>query len=240
MRGLSLGRTTAIAVVVLAVAPAAAGAVESKTELVSESPSGKPGSGSSTTPAISANGDLVAFESIASNLVAGPYGGHEIYARSRPGRETVLVSSRVNGDPSSTSAAFPAVSADGGTVAFYSLDDAVTPGGSGLGIPQVYSRDLSAGATQMASVHSSGTPGDQYSDYLGAVGRRTIRCLQFECQKPDVHTSSCPAQRVRSRLRDGWHPAGESDAVGFSQRWLLPRPDDLSRRPLRRLYLQRG
>ena len=97
------------------VATAATGDIER----VSVANSGAQGDGDSTTPSISHEGGVVAFQSLASTLVGGDgNGGVDVFVRRRSAGHT----ERVSGGPSvSAGSTNPVVSADGSTVVFESF-----------------------------------------------------------------------------------------------------------------------
>jgi Tol biopolymer transport system component len=83
---------------------------------------GREPDGASYQPAISDDGRYVAFVSEASNLVHGLKSAiAQIYVHDRVTGSTELVSRRPDGRPADGSSRFPAISADGSTIAFQSL-----------------------------------------------------------------------------------------------------------------------
>lgn len=118
------------------------------------------GNGDSVDAAISADGLVVAFESDATNLVAGDgNSARDIFVWSANDRDAgvqrVSVSSAgAEGDSTSSQAS---LSADGAIVAFTSGSSTLTPGVDGINTINVYRRDLVAGTTTLISVGSDGT-----------------------------------------------------------------------------------
>ncbi len=100
-----------------------------RTTLVSITPSGQPGRGPSLNPAISGDGRVVAFPSAATDLVAdgGPAQVH-VYAWSAATGGVELVSRASDGSPGNSASAFPAVTADGASIAFTSQATNLVPG----------------------------------------------------------------------------------------------------------------
>ena len=92
------------------------------TERVSVRPGGNQANGVSGYPSISADGQLVAFTSIAPNLVAGDTNGtHDIFVRDRQHHTTTRVSVGADGaQGNARTRGAPAISADGSVVAFNS------------------------------------------------------------------------------------------------------------------------
>lgn len=135
---------------------------------------GVPGNGFSDEPSISADGRRVAFRSAATNLVAGDANGEgDIFVRDVDAGTTTLASvssDEVQGDDFSDQ---PAISADGGHVAFRSGATNLVAGDTN-GSPDIFVRDLAAGTTARASVGSGGAQGDGFSNLpsISADGRR--------------------------------------------------------------------
>lgn len=149
------------------------------TELLSLGEGGVAANGSSFGPSIGENGNLVAFASVASNLVAGDANFAQdvfAYERGAPGPE--LVSLGEGGEPAngpSASIGGPMVSEDGRYVAFTSAATNLTshPGG----FNDAFRHDRTTGVTDNASVsdggsiRSNGSSGDPViSDDGGLVG----------------------------------------------------------------------
>ena len=92
-----------------------------KTYRVSVSSAGVQGNSASESPAISADGRSVTFDSIASNLVPGDANGYEdVFVRDRKLHRTYLVSVSSAGVQGNSDSFVPSISADGRYVAFNS------------------------------------------------------------------------------------------------------------------------
>lgn len=148
--------------------------VSGDTERVSVNSSGDQANGPSSKPAVSADGEIVVFESVASNLVAGDTNGaSDIFVHNRQTGVTTRVSVASDGtQPASPSydSHRPAISADGHFVAFDSsawLVPAFT------GMVGVYVHDLELGTTELVSVNNDGDPafGTSLQPSLSADGR---------------------------------------------------------------------
>lgn len=113
------------------------------TELISVNDSGTQSDGASTNASVSDNGNYVAFESLATNLVAGDNNGvSDIFRSDRSGNETLLVST-ADGTPSGNAASTgSSISSNGAYVAFESSASNLVAEGT-LGLSDIFVRDLS-------------------------------------------------------------------------------------------------
>jgi Calx-beta domain-containing protein/WD40 repeat protein len=139
----------------------AASAAKDDLDLVSRAggPTGVKGNDESLSPAISANGRFVAFDSIASNLdLADADATDDVFVRDLQTNTTTLVSraSGASGAKGNGPSAEAAISADGRFVAFDSVASNLTPDGNLNG--NVYVRDLQTNTTTLVS-RASGTNG---------------------------------------------------------------------------------
>lgn len=127
------------------------------TERISVSTAGVAANGDCFEPAISVDGQTVAFYSIATTLVSGDTNGAAdvfVHSRSTGVTERVSVdSSGVQGN--GTSGYVPAISSDGMIVAFASKASNLVSGDTN-GSGDIFVRDRAAGITQRASVDSTG------------------------------------------------------------------------------------
>lgn len=144
-----------------------------QTILASCDSAGTIGDGSSAYPAISANGQFVAFESFATNLVAGDLNGtRDIFVRDLVGMTTTRVSVASSGDESHDAGFFqnpPAISSDGRFVAFESLaPDLVMSDLNGLA--DVFLRDRQNNTTVRVSVDPGGLDGNSSSGHPAISG----------------------------------------------------------------------
>jgi len=133
------------------------------TRRVSVSSAGAGGNGPSSTPAISGNGDVVAFVSDATNLAPGDTNGSpDVFARVRSTNTTQLVSVGAGGVPADSLSADPVLSRDGRYVAFDSSATNLVPGDTN-GFQDIFVRDRLAGTTQLVSAWPSGTAANRLS-----------------------------------------------------------------------------
>lgn len=127
---------------------------------VSLSSSAAQGNGNSYNPAISDDGNFVAFESDASNLVSGDTNGtRDIFRRDRSSGTTVLVSLSSGGAIGNGLSSNAAISADGRYVAFSSSASNLVSGDAN-GAGDIFVRDMVAGTTSRVSLSSSGVEGN--------------------------------------------------------------------------------
>jgi Tol biopolymer transport system component/ribosomal protein L24E len=125
--------------------------------LVSQSSSGAIGNNGSDGPTISANGRKIAFQSDATNLVAGDTNGvTDIYLRDLDTGQTTRVSAAADGTGADKSSRSPSISADGRWVSFDTRATNLGPV-DGDGKFDIYVKDLQTGAVTRASVPSDGS-----------------------------------------------------------------------------------
>ncbi len=118
-------------------------------------------------PAISAGGRYVAFESLATNLVPGDTNGFwDVFVHDRQTGTTERVSVDSDGNQANGTSWYPAISADGRYVVFYSGASNLVPGDTN-GFWDVFVHDRRTGATERISVDSDG---NQANDDSGGRG----------------------------------------------------------------------
>jgi Tol biopolymer transport system component len=130
------------------------------TTRLSVNSSGAQPNGRSDWPAISRDGQVVAFYSEASNLVAGDTNGAYdtfVYDRKTARLERVSVSS--SGAQANSASCNAALSSDGSLVAFNSAATNLIPGGTKQRW-NVYLHDRTLGSTQLVSVNAAGVEPD--------------------------------------------------------------------------------
>jgi Tol biopolymer transport system component len=146
-------------------------------ELASRASDGSEGNGHSYTPAISADGSVLAFASYATNLVSGDTNGRkDIFLLDRESGEMSLVSRPAAGQSNGNSDT-PVLSADGRRVAFVSFASNLVPGDHN-GTADVFVYDREAESLALVSCAADGTPGN------GAAGDPSVsangRYIAFE------------------------------------------------------------
>jgi Tol biopolymer transport system component len=133
------------------------------TTRVSVASDGTEGNGSSYGSSISASGRYVAFESEATTLVVGDTNAQiDVFVRDRQTGDTTRVSVATDGTQGNGHSLYPAISADGGYVAFYSAASNLVSGDTN-GVADVFVHDTQTGETTRASVATDGTQGNQES-----------------------------------------------------------------------------
>jgi Tol biopolymer transport system component len=146
------------------------------TERVSVDSSGAEANDRSEAPSISADGQVVAFDSFASNLVAGDTNQfQDVFVHDRGSGVTERVSVDSTGGEGNDQSGLevpPAVSSDGQVVAFESFaTNLVAVDANGVG--DVFVHERGSGLTELVSVRTSGSQGNDRSAYpsLSADGR---------------------------------------------------------------------
>lgn len=142
-------------------------------ERVSVDSAGNEANGASDAPALSADGEVVAFRSVATNLVATDSNGKsDIFVHVRSTGVTTRVSVVCNCVQGDGDAFAPALSADGLLVAF-ATDNAQLIGGGTNGVRDVFVHDRTSGLSRRVSLDSAGAQANGASDRpaLSADGR---------------------------------------------------------------------
>ena len=145
------------------------------TRHVSRSSGGIPGDAASILPAISANGRVVAFASLAKNLASSDSNGvYDVFARDLSGGKTSRVSVATGGAQGDRASGLEglAISGDGNFVAFTS-DARQLVGGDGNFDTDIFVRDRAAGTTTRVSLATGGAEADGFSFHpaISADGR---------------------------------------------------------------------
>jgi Tol biopolymer transport system component len=129
--------------------------------------------GSSWSPAISADGRYVSFQSHAGNLVPGDTNhSQDVFVHDRETGETTRVSVSSAGAQADALSQSPSISADGRYVAFDSAATNLVPGDTN-GAADIFVHDRATGETSRVSLSSTGTQADRWSwsPYISADGR---------------------------------------------------------------------
>lgn len=142
---------------------AAVAAGSASTVRVSVGSDGTQGDGVSRDPAVSADGQVVAFQSAATGLVAGDTNGaKDVFVHDRGTGTTVRVSVASDGTQGEGLSEDPALSADGRYVAFRSLAKNLVAGDSNHK-GDIFVHDRATGTTSLVSVAGDGTQGNGHA-----------------------------------------------------------------------------
>jgi hypothetical protein len=134
------------------------------TERVSVDGAGAEAKGNSTEAAISADGNLVAFSSDATNLVPGDTNGRtDVFLRDRNAGVTTRVSVDSSGSQATDDSRSPGISANGAFVAFSSFASNLYASDKN-GALDVFVHDLASGVTECISLTPSGATGKMTSN----------------------------------------------------------------------------
>jgi Tol biopolymer transport system component len=141
-----------------------------QTYLVSVASDGTQANSVAWNPSISANGQIVAFQSPASNLVVDDTNNFaDIFVHDRITGITELVSVASDGTQANNYSTYPSISADGRYVAFTSHANNLVPGDTNSA-PDVFIHDREFANTKRVSVASDGTEGDYTSELASISG----------------------------------------------------------------------
>jgi Tol biopolymer transport system component len=136
------------------------------TERVSVDSAGMQADATSFSLAMTPDGLLVAFQSVATNLVMGDTNGvGDIFVHDRVSGVTERVSLRSSGAEANDYSFAPAISADGRYVAFSSNATNLVPNDLNVAI-DVFLHDRVTGSTKRMSVASGGAQGNKQSGYF--------------------------------------------------------------------------
>lgn len=190
--------------------------------LVSRTPQGGTGNSTSAAAAISGDGRYVAFQSSASNLVAGDTNANDdIFVFDRQTNTTRLVS-RAASAPANGFAAAPSISADGRVVAFHSDASNLVAGDTNTQT-DVFVVDTTSGAITRVSVAANG--GDANGASTSSAISGDGRVVAFSTDATDIlggDENNAPdvvlrvlADGTTARLSRGWR-TGNADRTSLA------------------------
>ncbi len=147
--------------------------VNGTTRRISVDSLGNQGNNHSFAPSISADGRYVAFESLASNFVPNDFGPFDIFVYDLWANTIREVSVNSAGNEANFNSFAPAISGNGGQVAFASRATNLVPGDTNNG-SDIFVRDVASGVTSRVSVSSAGTQviGDSEACSISEDGQR--------------------------------------------------------------------
>jgi Tol biopolymer transport system component len=121
--------------------------------------------GASTAPAVSENGQFVAFASFANNLDRDRCrnGFSHIFLRDRTAGTITCISLSSGGEQGNQNSQAPTLSADGGFIAFESMATNLAGENCESAFSQIFVHDLTAGTMSCVSVDAGGRRGNQHS-----------------------------------------------------------------------------
>jgi Tol biopolymer transport system component len=141
---------------------------------------GVQGNFDSDSSAISADGNVVVFRSVSTNLVAGGTTGSQVFVRNIALGTTTLVSVAIGGGGGNGTSGFfqTAISPDGLVVGFSSTSTNLVASIDTNNASDVFVRNLAAGVTTRVSSTSGGSAGNagSYSSALSSTGRYVAFC----------------------------------------------------------------
>jgi Tol biopolymer transport system component len=224
----------------LAQTPAPPPGSSSAPALISVAPGGSPADAAANTPALSADGNFVAFVSTAGNLTPGDKSGvAQVYLRDQANGKTERISQSADAEPGDEWSYQPALSADGRVVVFTSLGDNLVPG-AGPGA-NVYAYDRSLGALTLVSQTPAGDAADGWSEWpaISADGRYVVFMSLASDLLAEAITQSDPGIYLRDLLfgtaqriplpagSPGWpyRPTISADGRWVAYLWIRTNPD---------------
>ena len=175
---------------------------------VSVASDGTESNGSSLYNDLSADGQVVAFQSGATNLVAGDTNGvPDVFVHDRTTGTTERVSVASDGTQANLASSSPAISGDGRVVAFESYASNLAAGTTS-GLPQIFVHDRSTGLTTLVSVAADGGAGDRYSrDPAISADGRFVGFSSGSTDLAGTDTNQTEDVYVYDRLRGTMHRA---------------------------------
>ena len=178
----------------------------SKTERVSVASDGEQGNETSDEPSMSYDGRYVAFTSGARNLIEGDANWRwDIFVHDRATGATTLVSVAAGGAQANDPSGSPAISPDGGHVAFYSYATNLVADDTNI-YPDAFVHDRDTGETVRVNVASDGTESNNTMKLEGGVSISSEgRCVAF-CSS---------ASNLVPGYADGWWNVFVHDRRGF-------------------------
>lgn len=153
---------------------------------ISLTTAGVQGNGTSGSPALSSDGQYVAFASSATNLVSGDTNGvTDIFLRDRDADTTVRISLSSTGAGADGASANPSISDDGSIIAFESAAANITAGDTNSSL-DVFTRNTATSTNELISLGSGDVQGDGDSRYPVVSG--TGRYIGYQSEATNLVT----------------------------------------------------
>jgi Tol biopolymer transport system component len=176
-----------------------------QTARVSVASDGTQGNGVSNSPAISADGRYVVFESDATNLVSNDTNGvRDVFIHDQQTGQTTRVSTASDGTEGNQASSQPSISADGRYVIFSSTAFNLVNNDSNIGYSDIFVHDMWTGQTELASVASNGVQGNNHS--VGSIISANSRFVAFQSDANNLTNLDTNGERdvfIRDRCPDG-------------------------------------
>lgn len=138
-----------------------------RTYLVTELPTGAPANGDSSMPSLSRGAKLIAYASVASNLVPGDTNGRQdVFLYDFTTKKTVLVSQGLDGKPANGPATSPMVAVDGSAVVFASAASNLVPNDTN-GSLDIFRYEVKTKTLTRVNTAADGAEADDFSDLPG-------------------------------------------------------------------------
>jgi VCBS repeat-containing protein len=163
--------------------------------LVSTDANGVPGSGASSFPVFSPDGNQVAFISTSTNLAAGATNTHsQIYVKNLQSGAVAVVSADANGNEANNDSLYPMFSPDGSKLAFNSISTNLVPNVPSFN-SEVYVKDLATGTITLASADSNGVPANSNSSQFGSFSPDSTK-IAFQSASTNLVSGANGASQV--------------------------------------------
>ena len=164
-----------------------------ETRRISVTSNGAQANNDSLFPSISADGRLIAFKSVAENLVTGDTNGvPDIFLHDRLTAETIRISKGFSGTQANNASDYPAISSDGHYVAFESNATNLVSGDTNAAT-DIFLYDIWTGTTRRVSVGPDGLQGNNTS--LAASISADGRHIAFDSHASNFVAGDSNAQR---------------------------------------------
>lgn len=219
----ALGHAAATCVALLLVASPCPAAPDGVTTRASLDSAGRQATGLSSEASISADGEVVAFSSVAPDLVPGDTNGvRDVFVHFRSTGETRRVSVSSTGAQGTAESSGPSLSADGRFVAFASSAPNLVPGDTNA-FSDVFLHDLRTGETARISISTTGEEGNYPSRAPAVSGNG--RYVAFESRASnfavtdatiDVFVRDRATGETRLVSRSSSHEPGNDDSYTAS------------------------